>query len=286
MIAYEEMENNKVQLINVWKIFEDRKKGIKTTALSDVSIYIRENEVVSLLGPSGCGKSTILNIIAGFIMPTKGKALWNNQIIQRAGSDRGVVFQEHFLFGWLTVEENIAFGLKMKYKKKEEYMPLVEEYINLIGLSGYNKHYPHELSGGMKQRVSIARIMINRPEILLMDEPFASLDAQTRFIMQEWMLKLWEEHKMTMLFITHDVDEAIIVADRLYIMGVMPGRIIEEIIVPIKRPRTRDSLNDPVFYNIKKKVIDLISVESQKAFDQKGGLGRPLLDDNPKEGAA
>ncbi len=264
------MEDYKVHLIDVWKIFEDKKKGIRTTALHDVNVYIKENESVSLLGPSGCGKSTILNIIAGFIKPTKGRALLNNRAIEKPGPDRGVVFQEHFLFSWLTVEENIAFGLNMKKEKRGNYMPMVQEYVNLIGLAGYEKHYPHELSGGMKQRVSIARILINKPEVLLMDEPFASLDAQTRLIMQEWLLKLWEEYHMTMLFITHEIDEAIIVADRLYIMGVQPGRIIEEINVQLPRPRTRDLLTEPVFSTLKKHVMELISLESQKSFEQKG----------------
>jgi ABC-type nitrate/sulfonate/bicarbonate transport system ATPase subunit len=177
------------------------------------------------------------------------------------------VFQEHHLFNWLTVEENIGFGPKLKGKPAEHYAPSVRKYIDLVGLRGYEKHFPHELSGGMKQRVSIARTLINEPEILLMDEPFASLDAQTRLIMQEWLLKIWEEHKMTMLFITHDIDEAILIADRLYIMGVQPGRIIEEMTVPLPRPRAREFLTDSVFSGIKRRVIELITAESRKAFE-------------------
>ncbi|MBI3055098.1 MAG: ABC transporter ATP-binding protein [Betaproteobacteria bacterium] len=256
-----------VQLVGICKIFDDAAKGIKTVALSNVNIEIRKREAVCLLGPSGCGKSTILNIIAGFIAPDSGKALLKNQSIKAPGSDRGVVFQEHHLFNWLTVEENIGFGLKLKSNSKEDYAPLVKNYIDLIGLRGYGKHFPRELSGGMKQRVSIARTLINEPEVLLMDEPFASLDAQTRLIMQEWLLKIWEEHKMTMLFITHDIDEAILVADRLYIMGVKPGRVIEEMKVPLPRPRARELLTDPVFSEIKRRVIELISGESRKAFE-------------------
>lgn len=264
------MGDHHVQLIGVCKAFEDKAKGTMRTALCEINIHLDKKEAVSLLGPSGCGKSTILNIIAGFILPDRGKALLTDQSIKGPASDRGVVFQEPHLFSWLTVEENIAFGRAIKRDKREKYLPLVRDYINLIGLRGFEKHYPHELSGGMKQRVSIARTLISGPEILLMDEPFASLDAQTRLIMQEWLLSLWEKHKMTMLFITHEIDEAILLADRLYVMGVQPGRIIEEFRVTLRRPRNRDLLTDPLFSKIKKKVIELIAVESHKAFDVKG----------------
>ncbi len=256
-----------VQLIDVCKTFQEPSKGTRTTALSDVSIYLAKQEALCLLGPSGCGKSTILNIIAGFIQPDGGIAQVNGAPITKPGSDRGVVFQEHHLFGWLTVEENIAFALTLRKEKPESYAPRVREYIQLIGLVGYEKYFPHELSGGMKQRVSIARTLINGPEILLLDEPFASLDAQTRLIMQEWLIELWEEHKMTMLFITHDIDEAILLADRLYVMGVKPGRIIDEFKVALPRPRSRDLLTHALFSDIKRRVMGLIAGESRKAFE-------------------
>ena len=264
-----------IQLLGVCKTFQDPTKGTHTTALSGVSIHIGKKEALCLLGPSGCGKSTILNIIAGFIQPDVGVAEVSGRPIIKPGSDRGVVFQEHHLFGWLTVEENIAFGLTLRKERPEHYAVRVREYIQLIGLVGYEKHFPHELSGGMRQRVSIARTLINGPEILLLDEPFASLDAQTRLIMQEWLVKLWEQHQMTMLFITHDIDEAILLADRLYVMGVKPGRIIDELSVRLPRPRSRDLFTHTEFIDIKRRVMELIAGESRKAFEVAGPSSDP-----------
>ena len=257
----------KVRLERVTKIFEDPRQGRETLALKDVSFGIEDRETVALLGPSGCGKTTILNIIAGFILPTEGEALIEGHPIAKPGPERGVVFQEHFLFHWLTVEDNIAFALKVRGVSRKEFLPLAHEFVKRVGLTGFERHYPDELSGGMRQRVSIARVLINNPEILLMDEPFAALDAQTRLLMQEWLLKLWEEHQMSMLFITHDVDEAILMADRIFIMGVQPGRIIREIKVPLPRPRARTMLTSQSFMETKAGCLDLIAKESAKVFE-------------------
>lgn len=258
----------KVRLERVTKIFEDSRQGRETVALKDVSFGIEDRETVALLGPSGCGKTTILNIIAGFILPTEGEALIEGRPITKPGPERGVVFQEHFLFHWLTVEDNIAFALKVRGVPRKEFLPRAHEFVKRVGLTGFERHYPDELSGGMRQRVSIARVLINNPEILLMDEPFAALDAQTRLLMQEWLLKLWEEHQMSMLFITHDVDEAILMADRIFIMGVQPGRIIQELKVPLPRPRARTMLTSKAFMETKAGCLDLIAKESAKIFEQ------------------
>ena len=257
----------KVRLEKVTQIFSDPKKGRETLALKDVSFDIKDRETVALLGPSGCGKTTALNIIAGFIQPTEGVALIEGRPITKPGPDRGVVFQEHFLFHWLTVEENIAFALKLKGMHRNDFLERAHEFVKRVGLTGFERHHPDELSGGMRQRVSIARVLINNPEILLMDEPFAALDAQTRLLMQEWLLRLWEEHQMSMLFITHDVDEAILMADRILVMGVQPGRIIQEIKVPLQRPRIRAMLTSQPFMETKVGCLDLIAKESAKVFE-------------------
>lgn len=256
----------RIELDGVSQIFIDPRKGRQTVALDGVSFTIDEEETVALLGPSGCGKSTVLNIIAGFLAPSAGQATIDGRAITRPGPDRGVVFQEHFLFHWLTVEDNVAFALKLRGERRADFLPRAHEFIRRVGLQGFERHYPDELSGGMRQRVSIARVLINNPAILLMDEPFAALDAQTRLMMQEWLLRLWEEQRMSMLFITHDVDEAILLADRIFVMGVRPGRIIDEIEVPLERPRSRAMLTAPVFMATKSRCLDIIAEQSAKVF--------------------
>jgi NitT/TauT family transport system ATP-binding protein len=261
----------KVLLEGVSHVFADEVSGRQTEALRGVNLHIEARETVALLGPSGCGKTTILNIIAGFVRPTTGTVRIDGRPITRAGPDRGVVFQEPYLFHWLSVEANIGFALSIRGQRRSEYLPRVHEHIRRIGLSGFERHYPDQLSGGMRQRVSIARALINEPAILLMDEPFAALDAQTRLLMQEWMLKLWEQHQMSMLFITHDVDEAILMADRICLMGVKPGRIIQELKVPLARPRTRMALTVEAFVQIKRQCLELIAQESLRTFGEMAG---------------
>jgi sulfonate transport system ATP-binding protein len=258
----------KVELHDVSQVFVDPRSGRNTTALQNISFDIDSEETVALLGPSGCGKSTILNIIAGFLRPTGGQVKIEGRAITKPGPDRGVVFQEHFLFHWLTVEANVAFALKLRGDRRSSYLPQAHEFIQRVGLKGFEHHYPDELSGGMRQRVSIARVLINNPAILLMDEPFAALDAQTRLMMQEWLLRLWDEQRMSMLFITHDIDEAILLADRIFVMGVRPGRIICEIKVPLERPRERHVLTSSEFMATKARCLDLIIEQSSKAFEQ------------------
>jgi NitT/TauT family transport system ATP-binding protein len=257
----------KVELSGVSKIFSDGGSGRETVAVANISFTIDREETVALLGPSGCGKSTLLNIIAGFVRPTSGNVLVEGRAVLKPGPDRGVVFQEHLLFHWLTVEENVAFSLKISGLRRQEYLPRVHDYIRRVGLAGFERHHPDELSGGMRQRVSIARILINDPDILLMDEPFAALDAQTRLTMQEWLVKLWQTQRMSMLFITHDVDEAIMLADRILIMGVQPGRIIKEIVVPLQQPRSRVALTSKPFMETKRVCIEAIAEQSSRAFE-------------------
>jgi NitT/TauT family transport system ATP-binding protein len=255
-----------VKLDRISQVFSDPRTGRRTEALRSVSFTIAPHETVALLGPSGCGKSTLLNVIAGFQKPSAGRALLDGEEITEPGPDRGVVFQEHFLFYWLTVEDNVAFGLKMAGVDASTRRLKARDYVKRVGLDGFELHYPDELSGGMKQRVSIARVLINNPRVLLMDEPFAALDAQTRLVMQEWLISIWEQESMSMLFITHDIDEAIMLADRVLIMGVRPGRLIDEISVGLTRPRSRDVLTSPDFIRIKKHCMDVIAEQSAKAF--------------------
>jgi NitT/TauT family transport system ATP-binding protein len=256
----------KVELRNVSKIFRDERTGSSTVALQNVNLQIGKGEVATLVGPSGCGKTTALNLVAGFETPTAGEALVDGSPVSRPGADRGVVFQEPSLFHWLTVAENIAFGPQIQKRARREYAPLVSEMVRRVGLVSFENHFPDALSGGMKQRVSIARILINQPKVLLLDEPFAALDAQTRLIMQEWLLEVLSDQQMAALFITHDIDEAVFIADRAYVMGVRPGRIKLEIDIPLPRPRSRRLLVSPEFNQIKARIMDAISEESSKAF--------------------
>lgn len=263
-----------VRLEGVTKVFRHARTGAETVAVENVDFHVNRKEMVSLLGPSGCGKSTILNMIAGFEFPTQGRALIEGKPIDSPGPDRGVVFQDLYLFDWLTVEENIAFPLRMRGKLSEEYRQRVQEYLGLVGLAGFAGHRPPELSGGMRQRVALARVLINEPRILLMDEPFAALDAQTRLFMQMWLLDVLEKTGSTGLFITHDIDEAILVADRVCVMSARPGRIIREFTIPMKRPRSRDMLISEAFVDIKRECLELIAREFGRTFGVDAAKGK------------
>ena len=207
------------------------------TAVEDFSLTVAQGEFVSIVGPSGCGKTTVLRIVAGLEEPSSGEFR-----IERAASDsrpvNSMVFQEHGLFPWLTVIDNVAYGLEMRGVPKRERLRRVEPFLAMIGLTGFRDHYPGQLSGGMKQRVSLARAFVNDPEILLMDEPFAALDAQNRIIMQDELLRIWEGTRKTVIFVTHSIDEAIALSDRIVVMSAEPGRITETIAVPFGRPRS------------------------------------------------
>lgn len=230
-------------------------------AVDDVAMTIHDREIVCLVGPSGCGKSTVLNMIAGFEFPTDGRIMVGGKEIRGAGPDRMVVFQTPALFGWMTVYQNITFGPRKQGKPKAQYEDDARRFINAVGLDDFASHYPYQLSGGMRQRVQIARALMSRPEILLMDEPFGALDFQTRLLMQELLLKVWSEFKPTILFITHDVDEAIFLGDRVYVMSRRPGRLKEQFEVPFAKPRSIEILTDPQFVRLKDRILHSIREE-------------------------
>jgi NitT/TauT family transport system ATP-binding protein len=233
-------------------------KNKTTLALADINIEILSNEFVSIVGPSGCGKSTLLRILGGLNDHTAGKIILNDRALDGPGADRGMVFQGYTLFPWLTVEQNIEFGLKIKKIPKPERRKIVEKYLKQVHLVKFRKSYPKELSGGMKQRVAIARALANSPEVLLMDEPFGALDPQTKSAMQLLLRQIWQVEHATVLFVTHDIEEAVFLSQRVYVMGVDPGRIIADIPVYLPYERTLDIKDDPEFILLRKEISALI----------------------------
>ncbi len=234
--------------------------GKEMEALHDINLSIKENEFVCFIGPSGCGKTTLLRIIAGLEDPTSGGVYLHGELIKGPGPERGMVFQEYSLFPWRTVLDNVAFGLELKGVPKETRQEKARQYLKMVGLVRFEERYPHELSGGMKQRVAIARALVNDPSAILMDEPFGALDAQTRNIMQSELLRIWEEEKKTVVFVTHSVDEAIYLADRIVIMSARPGRIKDIIDIDILRPRSRtsaevNSIRDRILCDLRSEIV-------------------------------
>jgi NitT/TauT family transport system ATP-binding protein len=230
-----------LEIMNLNKVFQGN--GASHCVLAGITFSARRGELICLLGRSGCGKSTLLKILAGFMSPTSGEAWVEGQRITRPGPDRCVVFQEDALFPWLTVEENIAFGLKGQKTDKVSIRDEVRRFLSLVGLSEFRDYLPREISAGMKQRVALARVLIMKPKLLLMDEPFGALDAQTREDMQDLLLFLWEQLSMTIVFVTHDIGEALLLADRILVMDMSPGRIKQEIRLDLARPRSREGNN-------------------------------------------
>jgi NitT/TauT family transport system ATP-binding protein len=227
----------------------DRVAGIQV--LAGISLSVAEGEFVSVIGPSGCGKSTLLRIVDGLIQPDSGRILVDGREVRGPGADRAVVFQYFGLYPWRSVLRNVEFGLELKGVAAGERRKIALENIALVGLRGFENHYPHELSGGMRQRVGFARALSLGPEIILMDEPFSSVDEQTRELLQEQLLDLWASNRKTILFITHSIDEAVYMADRLVVMGARPGRIIEEIKIDLPRPRSAAVRAAPRFGQIR-----------------------------------
>jgi NitT/TauT family transport system ATP-binding protein len=250
-------------LQNVGVTFEQR--GSSTEAVKDLSMEVKDGEFLCVLGPSGCGKSTILSAIAGVRPISSGLLTINGTVISRPGADRGMVFQQHALFPWRTVQENIEFGLRMRGVSREQRVNIVRNIIEHIGLIGFERHFPGQLSGGMQQRVELARVLVNKPSVLLMDEPFGALDAQTRVQMQELLLSIWDESRMTTVFVTHDVDEAILLADRIFVMSNRPASIKAEVIVPLQRPRCADTTVSPEFVNLKRACMRLLRASTHQA---------------------
>lgn len=260
------MSDAKLKVTNLKMTFPAR--GHKVTdivALKNINLEVMESEFVVIVGPSGCGKSTLINIIGGLEHAVEGEVRIDGKDVTEPGADRGMVFQGYSLFPWLTVRKNVEFGLKMRRVPKKEREEVANEYIRLVGLSGFEDALPKQLSGGMKQRVAIARTLANHPKILLMDEPFGALDAQTRVVMQELLAKISRETKNTVLFITHDIDEAILLADRIYVMSRRPGTIREVITVDIDGERNHEMLVNPEFLKMKQKIMDMLWQESQSA---------------------
>ncbi len=244
-----EARDIKVRIDNVKKVFDGR--GGEMVALNGVSMDILDNEFICVVGPSGCGKSTLLNIIAGLSEPTSGAVYCNGKEVHGTGTERGVVFQQYALFPWLTVRKNVMFALEMRGVKGAAAQEEAMTYLKMVDLEKFADHYPKELSGGMKQRVAIARAYAAKPEVLLMDEPFGALDAQTRAQLQTELIATWEKEKKTCFFITHDVDEAILLAQRVVIMSARPGRIKEIVPIDIPHPRNQETKMTPRFMELK-----------------------------------
>jgi len=225
---------------NVSRVFESDTGMVE--ALRDISLEVSDKEFVCFIGPSGCGKTTLLRVIAGLDQPTSGEVLLDGVAIQSPDPERGMVFQEYSLFPWRTIIDNIAFGLEIKGVPKAERHDIAQKYLELVGLGAFRNNYPYELSGGMRQRVAIARALANDPKVLLMDEPFGSIDAQTRNILQGELLKIWQKDRKTVLFITHSIDEAVYLADRVVVLSARPGQIRSIIDIDLDRPRIRTSV--------------------------------------------
>lgn len=249
-------KNKKIVVDSLTKSY-DSKAG-SFVALDHVSAHIYDNEFVTLVGPSGCGKSTMLRIIAGLEDATSGAASISGRKIDGPGADRGVVFQSYTLFPWLSVRDNIEFGLELKNIPKNKRRVVSDRYLELVNLTKFANSYPKELSGGMKQRVAIARALANSPEMLLMDEPFAALDAQTRNDMQELLLNIQKHEKATIMFITHDIEEAIFLSERLYVMKSRPGRIVKEIEIPLHMRQNKEIKDTEPFVKLKHEIVELL----------------------------
>ena len=241
---------------NLGKVFDSNKGPV--TALEDINLTVDRGELAVIVGPSGCGKSTLLNIVAGLERASSGAASLEGAPITGPGADRGMVFQSYTLFPWLTVRRNVEFGLRLKGVPAAQRAETARRYIELVGLAEFENALPKELSGGMKQRVAIARVLANQPVMLLMDEPFGALDAQTRLLLQELLLDVWRKESSTILFITHDIDEAILLADNVYIMSRRPGRIKAKVPVDIARPRDHKASLTPEFSRVKSRIMELL----------------------------
>ena len=251
-----------LHISNIQKSFKNH--GKVEQVLKDIDLHVNEGEFVSFLGPSGCGKSTLLSIIAGLVKPSEGSVYLNGQKITKPGKDRGMVFQAAALFPWLTVEENVIFPLRKEVKKKEA-KEIAQKYLKLVQLSPYANHFPHELSGGMQQRVAIARALAMNPRVLLMDEPFGALDEQTRMRLHLELETIWLETKKTILFVTHSIQEALKLSDRIIVMGTHPGVILADIQLKIERPRDKH-IHQLTMYE--KTIMELLKAEIDKVVDE------------------
>jgi NitT/TauT family transport system ATP-binding protein len=257
------MQTSPVKLVveNLSKTFTSA-GGETHSVLSEISLQIRKGEFVCIVGASGCGKTTFIRLLDGLTQPTSGRVVLDGDVITAPGPNRGFVFQQDSLLPWRTVLDNVLFGLEVQGRARSESEAVARDLINLVGLNGYERRYPHELSGGMRQRVNLARALAIDPEILLMDEPFAALDAQTREVMQRELLRVWERKRKTVIFITHQIDEAVFLADRVLAFGARPGRIKEDLHIPFARPRELGIKRTPEFLSLTQCIWDLIHADS------------------------
>ena len=242
-------------------------RGQSTQALLPIDFQVNDNDFVTILGPSGCGKSTMLRIVAGLDLPTTGQVLLDGQPVDGPGADRGMVFQSYTLFPWLSIAQNIRFGLRERGMPEAQQNERCDYFIAKVGLRGFENHFPKQLSGGMQQRTAIARALANDPKILLLDEPFGALDNQTRVLMQELLLGIWESARKTVLFVTHDIDEAIFMANRVAVFSARPGRIKTELAVNLDHPRHYTVKTSPEFMELKARLTEEIRSESMAAAD-------------------
>jgi ABC-type nitrate/sulfonate/bicarbonate transport system ATPase subunit len=256
---------SKLAIEGIARTFPGVRRGPPTEALRPTTLAVADNDFIAILGPSGCGKSTLLRIVAGLDTPSSGRVLLDGTPVSGPGADRGMVFQSYTLFPWLTVKQNICFGLREKKILATEQERIAAHYIAKVGLVGFEHHYPKMLSGGMQQRTAIARALANDPKILLLDEPFGALDNQTRGLMQELLLSIWESERKTVLFVTHDIEEAIFMANRIAVMTARPGRIKTEVSVSLSHPRHYTIKTSPQFSELKGRLTEEIRSEALAA---------------------
>jgi NitT/TauT family transport system ATP-binding protein len=256
--------------------YEQRNSG-SFLALAEVNLTIADGEFVTIVGPSGCGKSTLLMLVAALLQPSKGKVRLDGADVTGPGSDRAMVFQDFALLPWRTVLANVELGLELKGVPAAERNEIARRHIAMVGLRAFERHYPHQLSGGMRQRVGIARALSVEPEVLLMDEPFGALDAQIRQVMGSELLRIWERDRKTILFVTHDIDEAIYLADRVIVMSASPGRVVEDIAVTLPRPRPLEIRDSPRFIEYRRRIWDLLEaqVRASGSWEQQGEKPQP-----------
>jgi len=259
---------SKLAIETVSRVFPGARGHPPTRALDANDLAVEDNDFICILGPSGCGKSTLLRIVAGLDTPTSGRVLLDGQPVTRPGPERGMVFQSYTLFPWLTARQNICFGLREKGLPDAEQLRIADNYIEKVGLRGFEHHYPKMLSGGMQQRTALARALANDPKILLLDEPFGALDNQTRALMQELLLGIWEADRKTVLFVTHDIDEAIFMANRVAVISARPGHVKCEVRVDLPHPRHYTMKTSPEFSRIKAQLTEEIRAEAVKALAQ------------------
>lgn len=253
---------SKLVIENLSRVFPGVHGGAAVTALQPTNLSIGDNDFVTILGPSGCGKSTLLRMVAGLDRPTTGTITLDGRRIIAPGPDRGMVFQSYTLFPWLTISQNIAFGLTEKGMNEAQAKDIAAAYIDKVGLRGFENHWPKQLSGGMQQRTAIARALANDPAILLLDEPFGALDNQTRALMQELLLGIWERERKTVLFVTHDIEEAIFIASRCLVMSARPGRIKADLPIALPYPRHYTLKTSPEFSDLKARLTEEIRAEA------------------------